>query len=390
MTATATNHARDAYKVDPAKKVAIVGFASSSRNDAPWNDPTFEIWGLNSLYPLIPRFTRWFEVHPRELYTKDLQRAELQNLGLDHHAWLRNQPGPDGLCTDPACGIKCRETDARHAFCPIYMQEAYDDIPASVPWPREAINAWAREMLGGNNLLRDYFTSTPGEMVATAVYEGFGEIHLYGVDLLQTEEYAYQRPGCEAWCAFAAGLGAKVVIPQGSALFKANYVYGYTEPPVAFGGLGQLVTFTEEKGRQIETAQHQEAGMANTIQGARQLLEAIKNRTSAVSLDGLDEAGIFAAKAACLDGIVGYLKIEEQNFAQRFQVCQINLAKLAGQRELAASMASWIGHYGRGGLLDGMTTPAILTGSPAVPQKMLTDGTSETLPAIVEASTSQA
>jgi len=33
----------------PLKKVAIVGF-SAHKTEAPYNDPTFEIWGLNDLH----------------------------------------------------------------------------------------------------------------------------------------------------------------------------------------------------------------------------------------------------------------------------------------------------------------------------------------------------
>ena len=76
---------------------------------------------------------------------------------------------------------------------PIYCQEHYDDIPASVRWPRQEINEWFRN-LNGDPLpmgfyADDYWTSTPAQMLGHAIYEGFKEIHLYGVDMLQAEEY---------------------------------------------------------------------------------------------------------------------------------------------------------------------------------------------------------
>ena len=55
----------------PHKKVAIVGFADT-RNQAPYNDPTFEIWGLNDLHSHIPRYDRWFDIHTRENIDTDV------------------------------------------------------------------------------------------------------------------------------------------------------------------------------------------------------------------------------------------------------------------------------------------------------------------------------
>ena len=313
--------ARAAYKIDPKKKVAICGFASSSRNSAPFGDDSFEIWGLNSLYAMIPRFTRWFEIHPKEHFVKDLNRAELKQIGVDHYDWLKKQPGPG-------------EKD----YAPIYMQEHYPEIPASVPWPRQAINDWTTAMFGPEAEL-DYFTSTPGEMVALAIFEGFGEIHVYGVDLLQSEEYAYQRPGCEYWLGIARGLGIKVVVPHSSALIKASYVYGYTEPPSEAGLFKPLADFFAFQSTKIEQNQHQIVSVVNTIQGCRQM----GNMVMAMITEGKTVAEIKEKLVAELDTL-----------AKKFDEGKDNLHKMAGSREFATSAASWTEHFGRGGKLDGM------------------------------------
>lgn len=344
------------YVIHPEKKVAIVGFASSSRDQAPFADESFEIWGLNSLYALIPRFTRWFEIHPIDHVKKDLKRGELLQLGLDHYTWLKGQPGPDGKCGIKDCD--CQKEGNKHegAWKPIYMQNHYEDIPASVPWPRQEINDWTREMFGPEAEL-DYFTSTPGEMVAQAVFEGYGEIQLYGIDLLQNEEYAYQRPGLEYWTGIARGLGIKVVVSPDSCLHKANYVYGYTEPPVAFNSLQPLVKFFDDKNTQMEQNQHQCAAFVNATQGARQAFDALHKK--------LNDGGAYTA--------ADILKFCDENLAdlaKKFELGQQQLMKLGAQRELAASASSWIGHYGRGGLLEGMTHNAL------VPQP-LASGSSE-------------
>ena len=77
-------------------KVAIVGFAQSHRDQAPFHDPSFEIWGLNNAYIFMPPrphadgriAERWFEIHSEDLYGWDLRRPGR------HVDWLRNFPGP--------------------------------------------------------------------------------------------------------------------------------------------------------------------------------------------------------------------------------------------------------------------------------------------------------
>jgi len=345
-------YSRAQYTSDPAKRCAIVGFASSSRNLAPFGDPTIEIWGMNSLYALVPRMDRLFEIHPRSHFRKDLNRAELQQIGLDHYEYLKGRP---------AAG--------QPGHMPIYMQEVYPEIPASVAWPRNEINAWTLAMFGPEAEV-DYFTSTPGQMIVTAIFEGYGEIQLYGIDLLQAEEYAYQRPGAEYWIGIARGLGIKVLVPPSSAILKANYVYGYVEPPVASKGMAPLVKFWDEKGAQIEKAQHETVALMNTLNGARQIAqECIKRIKGGVAIDKLLE----------------YLAMEDDQLDKKFQLAKDGLNKLMGQKELAQSAASWTDHYGRGGLLEGMETPRVGPGEvaqagAAAPHAGTSDGPGDTQP----------
>jgi len=94
--------------------------------------------------------------------------------------------------------------------CPIYMQRHHEDIPNSVAFPIELF----REVFG------DYFTCTASYMIAMAIYEGYEEIHIYGVDMAADTEYASQRPSCEYFIGIAEGKGIKVVIPLDSDLLK--------------------------------------------------------------------------------------------------------------------------------------------------------------------------
>ena len=60
-------------------------------------------------------------------------------------------------------------------------------------------------------------------MIAFAIFEGFKEIHVYGVDMSQDEEYFGQRNGVEFWMGVCAGRGCTLYVPQASDLLGATH-----------------------------------------------------------------------------------------------------------------------------------------------------------------------
>lgn len=186
-------------------KVAIVGFAESSRDQAPFDDPTYEIWGLNSLARMLPRYDRWFEMHTRAAFEADPPPF------FDYLGWLRTAP------------------------VPVYMIERQPDMPSSVRYPLEAIV---------KTFGIDYFTSSPSFMVALAMFEGFEEIAVYGIDLIVGREWAYEKPCMEYWLGRAHAMGVLVRIPESSALLRSTHRYGYTTEPTY--GPFRLSAFDEQ------------------------------------------------------------------------------------------------------------------------------------------------
>lgn len=176
-------------------KVAILGFTETWRL-APFQDPDFEIWGLNELYMFIPRWDRWFEIHDRAIYQNDRNRT--------HEHILRLQ----------------------QMTCPIYMQQHWDDIPASVPYPLQAMSQMfpnpCPEAL-------PYYNNSISYMLALAIAEGFKEIHIYGVDMSHDTEYMNQRPSCEYFIGIAQGMGIKLYIPSEADLLKTPFLYGFQQ-----------------------------------------------------------------------------------------------------------------------------------------------------------------
>jgi hypothetical protein len=174
------------------KKVAIVGFAESSRHLAPFDNDEWEIWAMNQLYRHIPRATRWWEMHKYPDYlTID------QVPGTDYAKWLAECP------------------------IPVYMTEQRADVPNSVRFPIEHMV----QKYG------DYYYSSISYMLAQAIEEGLEEIGLWGIDLAHDSEYEYQKPSAEYFLGVAIGQGITVRIPEQSALLKGMYRYGYQEMP---------------------------------------------------------------------------------------------------------------------------------------------------------------
>lgn len=213
--------------VTPRTKVAIVGYAESSRMQAPFDDPTFSVWGMNQLYRHIPRADRWFEIHHNW--------HEHVVEGTDHLGWLKSAP------------------------IPIYMVERVKEIPQSVTYPIDRIIA----------AHKDYFTSSIAYMIALALTEGFKTIHLYGIDLVVGDEWDYQKPNAEFWIGVAHGMGVTVGIPRESALCKQTWRYGYQSEP------DSLIKITEIRDRRTLLTQQRNQKMIElaNLDGALQDVE---------------------------------------------------------------------------------------------------------------------
>jgi len=180
----------DNTTTEKRKKVAIVGKAPSSLGFAPYDDDTFEIWTLSDLVPCgqAKRYDRHFELHPVEWFEERATR------GCRYLEWMQ--------------GIDDK---------PLYLRQPHDALPNGVLFPKEAVV----EKFG------TYFTNTVSWMIAFAIYEGFEEIHVYGVDMACDDEYAHQRPSCEYFLGWAAGAGIKIYLPPESDLLKSCSLYGF-------------------------------------------------------------------------------------------------------------------------------------------------------------------
>lgn len=236
------------------RKVAIIGFADSYAQ-APFGDASVECWGINELHRYLPRWDRWFELHGRESFEIKGDRNQEA-----HVQWLRSQP-PVG---DPA-------------HKPIFMRELFTDIPAGVVYPVQQMADRFFTRFGQ----RPYFTSSIGYMLAMAIAEGrdgdfrpigdgadaVGWIGLYGIDLASATEYSEQRPNTEYFIGLARGLGIQVEIAPGSALLRANHLYGFEVREDKEGVNGLL--FLTKRMAEIEEQRNKMICALNTLDGMR-------------------------------------------------------------------------------------------------------------------------
>jgi len=172
-------------------KLAIVGYATSSRDLAPFDDDEYDVAGLNQLYRFIPRADIWFDIHHNW--------AEENVEGTDHRGWLTQ------------CGV------------PVVMSHPDWSIPTAVRYPLEVCI-----QLGS-----DYFTSTIAFEIAWAIHQGYKEVALFGIDLVVGTEYESQRQCAEFWLGIAHGRGMTVRLPPQCALLKHSHRYGYQREPEA-------------------------------------------------------------------------------------------------------------------------------------------------------------
>lgn len=199
--------------------VAILGFFGN-RAEAPLDDPSFEIWGLNQLYQVYSdelRWDRWFEMHALDF---------LKKWNPPYVEWLKAQP----------------------AGRPIYMQEHHDEIPASVRYPRQEVNDFLSKSFGFSY---DYFTSTFSYQMALALYDRFSTIGIYGMGLVEDGECYFERSGLEYLIGIAQGSGVRVLLESGSPLLKIHYVYGYSEPRMKLTDVLPVCDFLKQSAAMI-------------------------------------------------------------------------------------------------------------------------------------------
>ena len=172
------------------RKIGIVGTYSPTLWCAPWSDPSWEFWGNTSAYNKVPpgRLDMLIDTHPKFCF------MEARKNGFkDYFEFLKR------------------------SRTPILMQNQYEDIPASVRYPREQILTEFPHL---------EYKSMTAELIAYAILIGATDLGFWGVEYgHDTEKYDgqrrfYQRDNCRMWVGIAYGRGLGIHTPPGCTLLE--------------------------------------------------------------------------------------------------------------------------------------------------------------------------
>jgi hypothetical protein len=199
-------------------KIALLGSASSSLRLAPFGNQEWRIWACSpGTYPLLSRCDAFFELHRWEPGVIGRPETQRQWFSPEYVAWM----GKQSL---------------------VWMLEPVSEIPNSKSLPYEELcQRWGSY----------FWTSSLAYMLAMAMDEiiaerarrkasGMSEVDLeaasktdmvglWGVDMSATEEYGYQRAGCQFFLCMANMLGIGVYVPPESDLLRPLPPYGLVE-----------------------------------------------------------------------------------------------------------------------------------------------------------------
>jgi len=177
------------------KKLAIVGSHPDTRDNAPFDDPDYDIMVFNesAMFPWCKRWDHLLQIHKPEVYQSTTK-------------WVKNGHG-EWLQKD-------------HGERTIWMQNADKQVPNSKRYPLDEIVA---TIPGGQ--LR-FVGSSPSYALALAIYLGYKDVDLYGMYMSSNSEYGYQIPNYLFWVGVAFGFGINLGINSGLQHFKEK-LYGY-------------------------------------------------------------------------------------------------------------------------------------------------------------------
>lgn len=193
-----------AEAISPARKIAILGNATTSVHDAPYADDSWKIWDMSANFQYGRRYDLFFELHTPEVlqaYNKEHMTKYFPFLKGAGKALIAGHPS--------------------------------EEWPDATLFPLTEMLGWLKD----NNAKYDYFTCSAAYMIAYALYlsemdkanggKGVEKIGLWGIDMAVGEEYGYQKPCIEYWIGFLMGRGIDVYIAPQSPVCRTNALYAF-------------------------------------------------------------------------------------------------------------------------------------------------------------------
>ena len=234
-------------------KIAVLGSASSSVGRAPFQNTKFDewtegkvrtaaqqahdqvqgdwdIWGCSpGCWAVVPRATRWFEVHRWE--------AGVPWFSPQYVQFLRDFKGPvytGGAVPEIPNHVVYPVDRVEEKYSSYFLTSSLALMMALAIDTIEQIRAARKAMrelqpVGAD--ARSVWAMLPAGIDAKEIEKPDDDdmIGLWGVDMAASEEYAYQRPGCQFFVLEAMRRGIGVYLPPESDLMRPMPVYGISE-----------------------------------------------------------------------------------------------------------------------------------------------------------------
>jgi len=214
-------------------KVAIIGGAPRTRDNAPFDDEDWEIWVLANLsHQHTKRITRMFQIHD-ELSDDHLKELEEQVMG----------------------------------YIPMTVGKDF-------PFKADHIDIFPFDE--ANSLMEEgHLTSSISYMMVYAILKGATHISIYGVDMdVDDTEYFKQRPGLYAWVGYARGKGIIVDAPGSSLLQESQYPISINiSPPFTKLEFEKMRDLHDQKMKEAQAKIEQLNDLHATHYGCKQVYE---------------------------------------------------------------------------------------------------------------------
>lgn len=199
------------------KKLALVGSESKTRGNAPFDDPDYEIWILNEAAQQDwMKGRRWdvcFQLHKPEVY-----RSSTNWVARDHWQWLQAQTGKLIWMQDNDPAVPCSR---RYP-----LEEIIESIPGlDMGWLQPSSRPFPWD--GEGEKRRGWFDLSMGYALMLAIYLGYEDIEVYGMDLASNTEYTYQLGNWRFLVGIALGMGIRLAVKCSANDFGNGRLYGY-------------------------------------------------------------------------------------------------------------------------------------------------------------------
>lgn len=279
------------------RRIALVGTTRTGAN-APYDDESYEIWGVSARADYVTRATRWFELHRLDGEPKDWAdnwRKTIKTFSHDLEL-LMFYPEPD---LGPRVGYYPAERITQR-FGSYFMTSSF---------------AWIMA------LAIDELRPPEGEPVK-------GEIAIYGVEMEHGTEYSQQRAGFRHFIDLARVMGIEVTIAAASGLAYEPVPYPLWQDDPLLSALDRRKKNTRRALSELDAS----------IKSTRTMLA--QNTFAIDTLNGIDGATVKVVRekiAACIANLEAETKA--------LTASSVAISKDIVLNEGANEEQGWLGDY---------------------------------------------